>query len=90
MEKEIVIKKNILDLHFQKHLTILTISIMIFFTYLIAIILATLTKQIEFDNSFSISILILFSIIILGPCLIFLFNSLFHIKNIPRILTKLN
>ena len=80
------IKKNILDLQFQKYLIIASTSVIITFTYIIGIVLASLTKQIKFDNFFSMILVFLFSTVVFGLCAFFLFKSLFHIKNILRIL----
>ena len=53
MDEKVKIK-NVLDLHFQKHLTIASTSVIIAFTYLIGISISFLTKQIKFDNMISI------------------------------------
>ena len=43
-------KKNVLDLQFQKYLTIASVSIIIAFTYFIGVGIATITNQIKLDD----------------------------------------
>ena len=81
-------KKNILDLQFQKYLNISSTSIIIAFTYLIGVGIAFLTEKITFNRT-SISALIIISISLLGACAIFFFNSLYHLKNIPKVVKDL-
>ncbi|MBS3088386.1 hypothetical protein J4402_01255 [Candidatus Pacearchaeota archaeon] len=84
------IKKNLLDLHFQKYLTFLSLSVVISFTYLIAVVIAVLTAQIKLDSFFSMSILFIFSTAVLGLCSFLFFKSLFHLKNIINSLKELS
>ena len=88
MDEKVKIK-NVLDLHFQKHLTIASTSVIIAFTYLIGISISFLTKQIKFDNMISISAIIIISIGILGICSLLFFNSQNHLKNIPKVVRNL-
>jgi len=44
------IKKNILDLHYNKYLQYYNTAIIIFFTYCIGIAIAFITKQIDYKN----------------------------------------
>ena len=81
-------KKNILDLQFQKYLNISSTSIIVAFTYLIGVGIALLTERISY-NKVSISALAIISIGLLGACAIFFFNSLYHLKNIPRVVKDL-
>jgi len=83
------LKKNILDLHFHKYLVIASTSIIISFTYLIGVGIAVITKQIKFDNLFFVIILFIFSVMVLGMCAYFLFNSIYHIKNIPIVIKEI-
>ncbi len=83
------IKKNILDLHFQKNLVITSTSIIIAFTYLIGVGIAILTKQLQFDNFISIIVLITISIAVLGISGFFFFKSYYHIKNILDVIKEL-
>lgn len=82
------LKKNIMDLNYQKYLIIASTSIVLLFTYTVGIIIAFLSGQLKFTliNSFVMFILALFIIITTSY---FLFSSIREIKRIPRIIEKL-
>lgn len=82
-------KKNILDLQYQKYLNVASTSIIIFFTYLIGIVIAVLSKQIKLDNLIIMSFVFIISVAIIGISSIFFFNALYHLENIPRIIRDL-
>ena len=82
-------KKNILDLQFQKYLTIASTSVIVAFTYFIGAGIAILTKQVNLDDFISMGVLIVISIGILGICSALFFNAVFHLKNIPEIVKSL-
>jgi len=86
MEKDFYIKKNILDLNFQKHLVYLSTSIIIGFTYVVGVIIATLTGQIILDSFFIMTLLVFASVGILGPCFIFLRRSIRRLRQIQKTL----
>jgi len=90
MNDDALIKKNILDLQFQKNLIIMSTLVIIIFTYFIAVVIAYMTGQIKLDDPFNIIMIFIFTITFLGIGSIFFFNSYFHIRNIPRILKILN
>jgi putative effector of murein hydrolase len=83
------IKKNILDLQFQKYLITASTSIIIAFTYTIGVGIAILSKQIRLDNFNDMAVVFVISSGILGLCVALFLNSLFHIKNIPLALKTL-
>jgi hypothetical protein len=80
------IKKNILDLQFQKYLVISSTSILVIVTYFIGVGLAFFSKQILLDDPSRIGALFVISAGILGICSALFFNAVFHIKNILLIL----
>lgn len=82
-------KKNVLDLQFQKYLTIASTSIIIAFTYLIGIIIAIFSKQIKLDDFISMGSLFVISVGVLGVCSIFFFNAIFHLRNIPQVVKSI-
>lgn len=84
MDEEIK-KKNVLDLQFQKYLTIASTSIIIAFTYLVGVGIAILTKQVNLNDFITIGVLIVISMGILGVCSALFFNAAFHLKNIPEV-----
>ena len=75
-------KKNILDLHFQKHLAIASTSVIIGFTYLIGLVIALLTRQINFRDLASWIILIVVSVLFMAFISILFFHSKYHLQNI--------
>lgn len=81
------IKKNILDLQFQKYLVIASTAIIIFFTYLIGIAIALIAKQIV--GSFSIIVIIVLSIAIGSIYIIFFLNARKEMKEIVVTLKQL-
>ncbi len=83
------LKKNILDLHFQKYLIVSSTSIIIVFTYLIGVYIAIITKQVNLNDIFPILILITISIAVIGTCSVFFFKSQFHIKRILELIKDL-
>ena len=82
-------KKNILDLQFQKYLTIASTSIIIAFTYFIGVGIAIFSKQIQLNNFVSMGSLLVISAGVLGICSTLFFNALFHLKNIPSVVKEL-
>jgi len=88
MEEKIKIK-NVLDLQFQKYLTIASTSIIIAFTYFIGIGLAVFTNQIKLNDFAIMGAVLVISAGVLGTCSILFFNAVFHLKNIPEVVKEL-
>ncbi len=82
-------KKNVLDLQFQKYLIIASTSVILTFTYFIGAGLAVLTGQIRLDDFVAIGVVLVISIGVLSVCVILFFNSLFHLKNIPKVVKQM-
>jgi len=78
-------KKNVLDLQFQKYLTITSTSVIISFTYFVGLGIAIITKQIRLDDFISIGAVFVISAGVLGVCSILFFNALFHLRNIIQV-----
>ena len=85
-----IIKKNILDLNFQKCLVISSTSIVIAFTYFIGVAIAIITKQLNFTESTNVLFLILFTILVIGLCTFFFFNSYYNLKTIVEAIKTLD
>jgi len=67
------LKKNILDLNYQKYLQHYVVSLIILFTYLIGVVIAFLTKQInigDFNQIVYLIVISIFVIISLSVCLV--------------------
>ncbi len=84
-----IIKKNILDLQYQKYLMIASASLIVSFTYLVGVSIAFMTKQIRLDNLVDMVFLGIFSSAILGICIITFSRTFFHMENIILILKEL-
>ena len=82
-------RKNILDLQFQKYLVVASTSVVISFTYLIGVGIAILTKQINLGDYIDMFKVFIFSSAVLGTCAIFLFNAMYHLRNIPEVLKNI-
>ena len=82
-------RKNILDLQFQKYLTIASTSIIISFTYFVGVGIAILTKQVNLSDFISAGVLMVISLGILGICSSLFFNAVFHLRNIPKVVKEI-
>ena len=82
-------RKNILDLQFQKYLTISSTSIIIAFTYFIGVGITFFTKQIKLNDFVDISLLFIVSVLVLGICFSLFFNAIFHLRNIPEVVKEI-
>ncbi len=86
---DINIKKNILDLNYQKNLVIISTAIIIILTYIIGVMIAFLSNAIEL-SFFNIIYLILFTSIIIVSCLFFFIKSFKKLRSIPKEIEALN
>ncbi len=77
-------RKNILDLYYNKNLQNRNTTIILIFTYIIAISIAFLTNQLIITDIFDVyfSIVISGAVIITGLLLLNKFN--YHLKKIPE------
>ncbi len=82
-------RKNILDLQFQKYLTIASTSIIIAFTYFVGVGISILTKQVNLSDFISVGVLMVISLGILGICSSLFFNAVFHLRNIPKVVKEI-
>ena len=82
-------RKNILDLQFQKYLTIASTSIIIAFTYFVGVGISILTKQVNLSDFISAGVLMVISLGILGICSSLFFNAVFHLRNIPKVVKEI-
>lgn len=87
--KESIKKKNVLDLKFQKYLTIASTSVIIAFTYFIGVAIAIFAKQIKLDDFIVVVALFVVSAAVLGICACLFFNAAFHLKNIPEVVKNI-
>ncbi|HIH26053.1 hypothetical protein J4476_04030 [Candidatus Woesearchaeota archaeon] len=66
------IKKNLLDLEYNKNLQYFNTTIVILFTYIIGLVIAFVTKQIDVKNNIQLSIVTIISLILIFVLLVFL------------------
>ena len=66
------IKKNLLDLEYNKNLQYFNTTIVILFTYIIGLVNAFVTKQIDVKNNIQLSIVTIISLILIFVLLVFL------------------
>jgi len=83
------IKKNLLDLHFHKHLYYKNTILIMLFTYSIAVLIPFITRQLDYRNYLHTISIAMFSFIIISILVLFLMNSSFHLKRIPEEIKKL-
>ncbi len=84
------IKKNLLDLEYSKHLQYFNTSILVLVTYVIGLILAFATKQVDFSNPSQLMAIGIISSIVSLICVLSMINSRNHIKNIPEKIKRLS
>lgn len=83
------VKKNLLDLQYNKYLQGYNTSIIILFTYTIGVIIAFITKQIDYKNANQVGLIGLISVAVISIIFIFMFRMREHLKNIPNEIKKL-
>jgi len=84
-----LLRKNILDAELQKYLIIASTSAIIGFTYFIGLTIATLSKQINLNDSNQLILLMSISSITLGIVIYYLINSINKINRITKAIKKL-
>jgi len=84
-----LVKKNLLDLHYNKYLQYYNTSIIILFTYFIGVGIAILTKQINISEPEQFLSLIVLSISITVLIILFMLRFRSHQQNILDEIKKL-
>ncbi|MEA3515269.1 MAG: hypothetical protein U9R34_07350 [Nanoarchaeota archaeon] len=83
------IKKNLLDLQYNKYLQYYNTSIIILFTYIIGVAIAFITKQINYKSMNEVGLAGIISIAVISIIVIFMLRMRDHIQNIPNKIKKL-
>jgi len=83
------LRKNILDLEYNKYLQYYTTSIILLFTYVIGIAIALLTRQIDYNNSFHMVFSATISFFIIIFVLVLISNFRRELIIIPKEIMKL-
>lgn len=84
------VRKNLLDLHYQKNLQYLMTTIVILFTYFIALGIAVVTGQLSAHNRISLIIVGIVSSAVLGVGFTLLFRYHYHLQRIPKEIKQLD
>ena len=83
------ILKNLLDLEYNKYLQIYHTSIVLLFSFLIGVLIALLTNQIDFSNMAQVGIFFTVTIMIIFSIIGFMVTSHYRLKKIPKEIMKL-
>lgn len=84
------IKKNLLDLDYNKNLQYFNTIVILVFTYIIGIIIAFLTNQINYENGYQLLFALFFSIIFLLSSSVFMLVFRSRLKIIVNEIKNLN
>ncbi len=83
------IKKNLLDLQYNKYMQYYTTTIILLFTYGIGVFIAFITKQVDYTNTRHVSLVGIISITVISLIIIPMLRFKEHINNIPKEVKKL-
>ena len=83
------ITKNLLDLEFNKYLQIYNASIILLFSFLVGLLVALLTNQIDFSDKIQVGTFFIASIVVIFAIISFMVRSHYKLKLIPKEISKL-
>ncbi|MFH0978689.1 MAG: hypothetical protein V1837_05285 [Candidatus Woesearchaeota archaeon] len=83
------VKKNLLDLHYNKYLQFYTTSIIILFTYAIGVGIAFITKQVNYQNLSQILLVGSISVVVISTIVLLMKKQKVHMANILREIREL-
>lgn len=83
------IKKNLLDLQYDKYLQYYNTSLIILFTYVIAVAIGFITKQINYQDIAQVATIGLISASVIITTLLLMLHFKDHMKNILEEVKKL-
>lgn len=83
------VKKNLLDIQYNKYVQYFNTSVIIAFSYIIGVGITFITKQIDYKNSIQLTTLIIISVIFLGINTSLLLKFKLHQSNILEEIKKL-
>lgn len=84
------IKKNLLDLEYNKHLQRSNTYLIIIFTYLLGIMVAFITKQIDYKDLNQVLVMMLFSMMFFGFGIYLILRSEHEMQKIIKQIKTLN
>ena len=83
------IKKNLLDLSYNKYLQYFTTRIILVFTYIIGLLIALFSGQVNYNNLNHLSLMGLFSLLFLIPLVLLAGSYKNHLNNITEEIKEL-
>ncbi len=83
------IRKNLLDIQYQKHLSYFTTAIIVSFTYVVGVFIGIITGQIQLQNPTHFHPLVAASLIVLITSVSIMVSSFKHKRNIVLELKKM-
>ncbi len=84
------IKKNLLDLEYNKHLQYLNTTVIILFTYFIGVVITLVTGQFNYNNKDQLFLGAFLSMGVMSTTVILMLRFRVHLKNITEEIKKLN
>jgi len=78
------VKKNLLDLEYNKYLQYYNTSIIILFTYFIGVAIALITNQVNYKNFNQLFLVAIISIAIVSTIIILMLRWKSYLKDIPN------
>ncbi len=85
-----LIKKNLLDLSYNKYLQYFTTCVILIFTYIIGLIIALLSKQVNYNSFAQISFVLFISAMFLVPIALFMKSYKTQLNRITEEIKTLN
>jgi len=83
------VRKNLLDLHYNKNLQFFSITVIVILTYCIGVIIAFMSGQISVSNNMQLLVISFISLVFLLTTLFLLKKFTYHLKRIPEEIKKL-
>jgi len=83
------LKKNLLDMNYNKYLYYFNTSVILLFTYVIGILIGFITKQINYRSLNQMMAVAVVSILVVGVIILLLLNFLDHLRKIVIEMKKL-
>ncbi len=83
------LKKNLLDIHYNRYLSYSNNCIIFLFTYIIAILIGFITNQIDYRNLNQIFAVGVVSFFVINVIVLLLLNFRVHLKKIVKEMKKL-
>ena len=78
------VRKNLLDLNYNKYLQYFNTCIILLFTYFIGLVIALFSKQINYENLWHLVLVFIFSLTFLGSILLLMKKFRLHLIKITK------